>query len=292
MLACQLLDLEESMGTRIDRLIGLTFPAYLVSHTAKVIWLLSRCRPAYDLWGTQHATLHEAVDGEQLRHLIRDADTRLFRRARGVFVPSRSAADSLRVDCGIEAQPLPAPPSCAECYGYSGNSDFFLLPATAEGPLREDLVLEAMRRTRHPVRLRVLGEPDGPPVKNPAKAGQISLEDRIVRGNAVGRERRTLFGNCLAVVFAPIGEADGVVALEAMLSEKAMVTCNDAGGVAELVHDKETGFVCPPCPEALAEVLDLLWENRTLARRLGRAAREHYQDLRLGWDAVLDRLLA
>jgi len=292
MLACQLLDLEESMGTRIDRLVGLTFPAYLVPHTAKVIWLLRRCRAAYDLWGTPHATLHTAANGEQLRQLIRDADARLIPRARGVFVPSRSAAEGLRADCGIVAKPLQAPPSFAERYRHDGDGDFFLLPASTESPLREELMLQAMRRTRHPVRVRLLASSAGSSGENPAEAPDASLDDRIIHGDATDEERRALFANCLAVVFAPVNEPDSMVALEAMLSEKAMVTCDDAGGVAELVQEGQTGFVCPPSPEALADVLDRLWEDRALARRLGRAARANYQTLRLSWDTVLERLLA
>lgn len=284
MLACQLLDLEESMGTRIDRLISLTFPAYLVPHSTKVIWLLQRCRPAYDLWETPYAALHATANGEHLRSLVRSADIRLIPRAQAVFVPSRSAAEQLKADCTIDATPLPAPPSYAERYHHAGDGDFFLLPALAEHPRREDLVLQALRRTRHPVRLRVLAGFRDSPVD--------SLNNRIIRGDASGEERRALFGACLAVVFSPFNEADGIVALEAMLSEKAVITCDDTGGVAELVHDGQTGFVCSPNPEALADLLDQLWKDRALARRLGRAARANYQTLRLSWDTVVERLLS
>jgi glycosyltransferase involved in cell wall biosynthesis len=292
MLACQLLDLEGSMGTKIDRLIGLTFPAYLVPHSAKVIWLLRRCRPAYDLWATPYANLHTASTGEQLRRLIRNADVHLIPRARNVFVPSCSAAEQLHADCGIVATPLQAPPSYAEHYRHSGDGDFFLLPAPTDSPLRKELVLQAMRQTRHPVRLRVLaGHTDWSTVDLDEPA-DLSSQGRIIHVEAVGDERRALFGNCLAVICASVGEADGVVALEAMLSEKAMVTCDDAGGVVDFVHDGETGFVCPSCPEALAELLDLLWEDRSLGRRLGRTARANYLDLRLSWDGVVESLLS
>jgi glycosyltransferase involved in cell wall biosynthesis len=291
MLACQLLDLEESMGTRIDRLIGLTFPAYLVPHSAKVIWLLRRCRPAYDLWETPYAGLHAVANGDQLRGLIRSADIRLIPRAQAVFVPSRSVAEQLRADCDIVATPLQAPPSYAERYHHAGDGDFFLLPALAESPLREDLVLQALRRTRHPVRLRVLAGFTSPLTENLTGIADDPVGSRIIHGDATGEERRALFGACLAVIFSPFGETDGIVALEAMLSEKAVITCDDTGGVAELVHDGQTGFVCPPNPEALADVLDRLWEDRALGRRLGRAARANYQELRLSWDTVVERLL-
>ena len=44
------LDLSETVGVAVDRLIGLKFPAYLIPHPRKVIWLLHQHRQAYDLW--------------------------------------------------------------------------------------------------------------------------------------------------------------------------------------------------------------------------------------------------
>ena len=48
MLACALLDLCEVHAMPVDRLIALKFPAYLIPHPDKVIWLLHQHRAAYD----------------------------------------------------------------------------------------------------------------------------------------------------------------------------------------------------------------------------------------------------
>jgi hypothetical protein len=50
MLACQLLDVTEVAGTPVDRVIGLKFPAYLIPHPNKVLWILHQHRTAYELW--------------------------------------------------------------------------------------------------------------------------------------------------------------------------------------------------------------------------------------------------
>ncbi len=294
MLACRLLDLDESMGTRIDRLIGLTFPAYLIPHSAKVIWLLRRHRAAYDLWDSPYGSLHGRPGGEEVRQVIRSADARLVAQARAVFVPSHSAADRLGRDCGLEALPLRAPPPSAELYRHQEGGDFFLLPGLAGGPLRSSLVIEAVRRTRHPLRLHILGPPPNRAMMQ-AEVGCADQDwaDSRIRWLYVAEEQqRAVFGACLAVVFPPLGEDDGAVALEAMLSQKPLVTCTDSGAVAELVEDGQTGFVRPPSPEALAEAMDRLWEDRELARRQGRAAYQRYRELKLSWEVVVDRLLA
>ena len=42
----------------------------------------------------------------------------------------------------------------------------------------------------------------------------------------------------------------------------------------------------------LAEALDRLWDDRALARALGRAARARYDEMGIGWRKVLSCLLA
>ena len=53
-------------------------------------------------------------------------------------------------------------------------------------------------------------------------------------------------------VFPPLEEDYGFVTAEAFASAKAVVTCSDSGGPAELVEDGVNGFVCEPTPDALA----------------------------------------
>jgi glycosyltransferase involved in cell wall biosynthesis len=60
----------------------------------------------------------------------------------------------------------------------------------------------------------------------------------------------------------------------------------------EFVLGEETGLVCEPTPEKLAEAMDYLWKNRKRARRLGEAGREHYDRLDITWDRIVQRLLS
>lgn len=68
-------------------------------------------------------------------------------------------------------------------------------------------------------------------------------------------------------------EPFGLVALEAALMQRPVVAAA-VGGLPEVVSQGETGFlVQPENPDALAEAVLRLLENRTLAERMGRAAR-------------------
>jgi glycosyltransferase involved in cell wall biosynthesis len=57
-----------------------------------------------------------------------------------------------------------------------------------------------------------------------------------------------------------------------------------------VVHG-ETGLVAAPSPAALADSLDRLWADRPRTQALGRAGRQRYSDLQLGWSHVIDCLL-
>src|SRR5689334_22136762 len=45
---------------KVDRVIGLKFPAYLIPHSNKVLWLLHQFRQAYDLYDTGQSHLCES----------------------------------------------------------------------------------------------------------------------------------------------------------------------------------------------------------------------------------------
>src|SRR5712691_13055225 len=82
MLACRLLDVTEVMGTPVDLLIGLRFPAYLMPHPNKVLWILHQFRTAYELWDHQLGDLVSTPVGAQVRDAIRAADREQIPEAR------------------------------------------------------------------------------------------------------------------------------------------------------------------------------------------------------------------
>src|SRR5664279_4836342 len=51
-LAWRLLDLSEADGKRVDLVIPMKYPSYLVRHENKVVWLIHQFRQAYDRFGT------------------------------------------------------------------------------------------------------------------------------------------------------------------------------------------------------------------------------------------------
>src|SRR4030066_1963519 len=54
------------------------------------------------------------------------------------------------------------------------------------------------------------------------------------------------YANAYAIIFVPFDEDLGFITIEAMMSEKSVISFTDSGGVTEFVENGETGFLCKP----------------------------------------------
>ncbi len=295
MLGCRLMDLTEIHGTRVDCLIGLKFPAYLIPHPNKVVWVLHQHRAAYDLWNYPFEDLSASPRGVIVREAIRKAD-QLLTEARAVFANSKNIANRLGHFCGINATPLYHPPPHAEEFFCADTTDdYFFFPSRLSASKRQSLVLEALSLTREKVKVRFAGVADSAEYGKRLKqlAAKLGVEKRVEwLGQISEEEKRQNYARCRAVIFPPVDEDYGYITLEAMLSSKPVVTCQDSGGPLEFVLPGKTGLVTKPTPAGLAEALDELWRDQRLAAKLGRAGRESYDGLGLSWSGVVKKLLA
>jgi glycosyltransferase involved in cell wall biosynthesis len=291
----RLLDLTESCGNRIDRVVGLNFPAYLIPHPNKVIWLLNQHRPAYGPWDRPPACdLADFPDGPMVRDAIRRADRELIPEARAIYAVSQNVAERLSRYCGITSESLYHPPANARLFRKGSVGDYLFFPSPISSVSRHLLAMEAIALCRERVCIRFAGEPG-------SSTQQIEYAHAVRRLKLAGRiewlggisdiEKRDLYANCLGVVLPPADNEYGYVALEAMLSSKPVITCWDSGAPLEFVVAHQTGFVAKPAPESLAQAMDSLWADRRCASAMGEAGRARYQDLRISWANVMEKLL-
>jgi glycosyltransferase involved in cell wall biosynthesis len=98
-----------------------------------------------------------------------------------------------------------------------------------------------------------------------------------------------LYAGASAVLFVPLDEDFGLVALEAMKAGKPVLTTRDAGGATHLVLDGETGFIVDPTADAIAQTMDRIHREPELARAMGEAGRLNAAEVT--WDHVCRTLL-
>lgn len=276
-------------GGPVDRVISLRFPSYAVRHPRHVVWLNHRMREYYDLWEGFRATLGtrgRLVEGAR-RALLHRIDGRLLGRCRHVFAQSATIRDRLQRWGAIPAEVLYPPPPQRDyrCDGYDGA----VLAVSRLQPLkRMDLLLEAAAAVPG-LRVRLAGEgPEEQRLRGLAES--LGLGDRFTLLGRLDDERLVQeYARCSAVWFGARAEDYGLVTLEAFSSSKAVVTCVDSGGPAELVNDGVTGFVVSPEPAAVAGALRRIAEPgaaETFGAAAAAVARIHT------WPATVARLLA
>lgn len=291
-LAWRLMDLSEANGRKIDLVIPMKFPAYLVPHENKVLWIMHQHRSAYNLAGTAFDDLSNHADGPRVRDLIKHCDEQFIPEARAVFANSKRVAERLLRYNQIASEPLYHPPPRAERLRSGEAGDYVFYPSRLEPQKRQELVIEAMNSVQTGVRLVLAGS-----VSNLAYYEQLikqhGVGDRVeLLGHVEEEQLLELYANALAVVYLPFDEDYGYVTLEAMYSSRPVIVASDGGGAAEFVEDGREGFIVEPSPRTIAERLDNLFRDRELARRMGIHGRERVTAMNLSWQNVVERIIS
>jgi glycosyltransferase involved in cell wall biosynthesis len=290
-LSWRLLDLSEANGKPVDLVIGMKFPAYLVAHERKVLWIMHQYRAAYNLWDTPFDDLSPYPDGAQVRQWIQNADNRLIPQAKKIFANSKTVAERLRLYNRIESQPLYHPPPRAESLRGGEQGNYIFYPSRLEPQKRQDLLIEAAQYLRTPLKI-VLAGGSGNPKHYESLVRKYDVKDRVcLRGFVPESEIVELYRNALGVCYLPFDEDYGYVTLEGMLSSKPVVVANDGGGAGEFIEHGSEGLLVEPEPRAIAESLDSLYADRAQARAMGERGREKLKAMNLCWENVVESLI-
>ena len=289
--ATLLTDVSSADGHPIDRVISLRYPSYAVRHPKHVCWLNHTMREYYDLWEKFSATLSPQgrIKERARRAAIHAVDRYLLtRNVSTLFVQSQTIQRRLTMWSELRSTVLypPAPQRPYRCDDY-GNYVFMVSRLT---PLkRADLLIEALALPDGSGIQAIIagdGEERGP---LEALATARGVRDRVTfTGRLSDADLLDHLARCRVVCFPPFEEDYGFVTAEAFASRKAVVTCRDSGGPAELVQHDVTGLVSEPTPPSLASALRRVMKDPTLARRMGDAAFEF--GAKLNWRDAVEQL--
>jgi glycosyltransferase involved in cell wall biosynthesis len=285
------LSMAAPSGQSIDRLIGLQFPAYGVQHPHAVGWVMHQHRAVYELFEPAKAS----PELQALRGRVQAFDTRCLApmaQAGRLFANSVRVAERLYQFNELKAEPLYHPPPLADRFYCQPAQPYFFFPSRFESLKRQTLAIEAFAQIPAGLHLVLAGE-GGQLDAAKALAAQLALQDRVHFLGRIGQtEKLAWMANALAVVYPPRDEDYGYVTLEAMLSAKPVITCNDSGGPLEFVVHDETGLVVEPTAAGLAQAMAGLSANPSRSQAMGEAGLARYQGMGIAWPAVVDRLLA
>jgi glycosyltransferase involved in cell wall biosynthesis len=283
---------ETADGKPVDQVISLRFPSYAVRHPRHVCWLNHRMREYYDLWDRfvrglgRRGRLKEGVRRKLFHTLDRWLLTKNVTR---LVAQSRTIQARLQRFGGIPSDLLYPPPP-ERPYRTDGYGDYVFAVSRLHPLKRLDLLVEAAALARdRQLSFKIAGEGEEEP-RLRERVRALGLEGRFELLGAVSDAQLVEhYARCRAVFFAPWNEDYGFVTLEAFRSGKAVITASDSGGPAELVRHGENGLVAEPGADAVAAQLDAIGRDRSLAERLGEAARRDAEAHR--WDRAVEELL-
>ncbi len=287
-LATWLTDVGSAEGHAVDQVISLRYPSYAVRHPNHVCWLNHTMREYYDLWPRFSAGLgNVSLAKERVRRAMVHAADRylLTRNVRRLFVQSRTIQRRLAMWPELESTVL-YPPAPQRAYRTDGWGDYVFMVSRLTPLKRADLLVEALARPESAGIKAVIAGEGEERERLHALVTRHGLADRVtLAGRLSDPELLDHLARCAVVCFPPLDEDYGFVTAEAFASRKAVVTCRDSGGPAELVEDGVTGRVCEPTPESLAAALGDVMREPGAADRMGQAA--WTAGARLNWaDAV------
>ncbi len=278
-------------GGRIDQVVTFRYPSYAVRHDAHVCWLNHRMREYYDLWEAFSSTLTPAqlLKERVRRAIMHAADRRLLGRVDRLFAQSRTIQARLLRFGGLHSEVLYPPPP-QRPYRCDGYGDYLFAVSRLTPLKRLDLLVRALATPEAAgVRCVIAGDGEARPTLEQL-VRELGLEARVrLVGEVDSGQLVEHLAACRAVCFPARDEDFGFVTVEAFASRKAVVTCTDSGGPAELVRDGVNGFVTDPTPASLAAALARLAADEALACRQGEAGLQAVSSMT--WSGVVERLV-
>jgi len=264
--------------SNVDRIIGLTFPACLIPHDNKVLWLLDD--------GVGHAMSSAVCAAEKLA----------CEEARRVFSSSKLTADRLRRYSGVTSAVLPAPLHDAELFRGGEPGNYIFAGAAMRGEQRQSLLIRALRYAPA-ARIVIAG---GPEMAQDRARLELLAEHKGVRSQLqldlrpLAREELAQYVNhASAILHIPVDEDPlDLTVWEAFSASKAVVTTSDADGVLQWVTHGSTGLVVEPNASSLGGALQTLAGAAHLCHNMGACARRAFEGCEVTWSSTIQRLLA
>ncbi|MEO8778923.1 MAG: glycosyltransferase family 4 protein [Rhodanobacter sp.] len=280
----------------VDRVIALKFPAYLIRHHHKTLWLLHQFRQAYDLYDVGKSNLPRGPEGDELRRLIRNADNESFQESKKIFCNSEVTKARLEKYNGFNAQILLPPINDPELFSGGEPGDYIFAGGRVNSMKRQHLLIEALPYADRAVKLLIAGPPDdqADATRLQEVVERLDLADRVKLDlRFLPRETYARYVNgAAAVAYLPFDEDSlGYVAMEAATAGKALISTTDSGGVLGLVRNFETGFVASPDAPALAQSMSSIFRDVERTRGYGEAARQLWRHFAISWPRTIETLL-
>jgi len=310
--------------SHFDMVISGKYPAWMVKHKNHHIYMLHTLRGLYDTYpfkefdvksedkrvkevlkfmekggesldeffsllfslrGSLDSSL-SAFPGPFIRKIVHFLDKSAMKDIKSFSAISKTVADRKEYYPKNRKVSVNYPPSSLK--GFKNLSyEYFFTASRLDSPKRIKDIIRAYKKTDTSIPLKIAGE--GP--QKEALIKEAEGDERIeFLGFISDRELVELYARSYAVIFTPFYEDYGLITIEAMMSEKPVITYEDSGGVTEFVEDKVSGLVAKAGDiDDLASKISILAKDLELTKKLGKNAKERVKNIT--WKRCVEKLL-
>lgn len=288
------IDVSEALGKPIDMVICTKFPAYLVKHPHKVLWLFHQYRQAYDLHESRFAEFN-TPEREKIRKLIIEMDNKFIPEAKKIFTISKNVTKRLKKYNQIESEVIYPGVKNPGKYFCKTAKDYVLFVSRLSAIKRPEILIKSIKHVKNKsLKFIFVGKDEAKYLEQLERiAKEEGVRDRIIFKTSYIPEEEllTLYAEALCIVFPPYDEDYGYITLEAFLSKKPIITVDNAGGPLEFVENGKNGFITADDDfKKIAHHIDYLNDNREEAEKMGEAGYSIVKNIT--WENALKKLIA
>jgi len=160
------------------------------------------------------------------------------------------------------------PPSDVTEFKSDGETEhpYIFTMSRLDQPKRIHLLIEAFKQTKASIEFRIAGT--GPEEQRLRELAQNDSRIKFL-GRVTDAQAIDLYSAALFIPFIPYDEDYGLITIEAMKSQKAVLTTSDAGGVNEFVEHGVSGYSVAPEVDALSRAMTQLFAEPEKTRQMG-----------------------
>ena len=311
--------------SHFDMVISGKYPAWMTPHHNHHIYMLHTLRGLYDSYNStmelpqienihiknimeymqrDNATIQTAFDmifnlkkeknipqaffdfpAPFIKEIIHFLDKKAMQHIKKFSAISQTVANRKSYFPNLAKVKVIYPPSNLTDFQNSGYHYFFTA-SRLDAPKRIDMLIKAYQKADTNIPLKIAGTGAQ---YNHLKA--LIGEDKNIEllGFVSDIELKAYYANAYAIIFIPKEEDYGLITIEAMSSQKAVITCSDSGGVLEFVQHNKTGIIASPSIEELSRHISFISTNRELTIKMGENAQKSVSHIQ--WENTINELI-
>jgi len=258
---------------------------WIRNNNKRVLWYChSPSRAIYDLYKyrMKQFPLKKKIAHYTFSKVYRKINKKIVNNIEYVFSNSINTKERLKTYLNKDSEVLNP---CIDINNYENKDykNYFLVPGRIDPTKRIEMALEAFKRLNNKNFKIIIAGSILPHHKD--YLNKLKKYNATILTNVSENKLKELYSNCYSVLFSAINEDFGIIPLEAMASEKPIISVNE-GGPKETITSK-TGYLINSIDE-MKDKMEFLINNKDKVETLGKQGRKHVKK-NYSWKKFLNR---